>query len=122
MDNATIHTIEHGEASDLPKVQWFWRRVFVFALTAVLCAIVWRLTERVTDIPMLHDVARISLGIIALLVFAYVVGATATDCVSLVSALRTTRRETLTTPGAAPPSTDPAAPGVPDAPTWGQGS
>lgn len=100
-DIATIRTVEHGEASDLPKITWFWRRVFVFLLTAALCALVWRVTERLTDVAALHDLARISLGIIALLVFAYVAGATATDCVSLVSALRTTRKETLTTGDAA---------------------
>ena len=98
-----VKVVEHTDASQLPGPTWLWRRVYTFVLTAVLCALVWRITEQVTDVGTLRMVASYSLGIIALLVFVYVAGATATDVVALVQAAKTTRRETTTT--ATPPAT-----------------
>lgn len=100
MTAATVHTVEHGEASEIPAARWVWRRWYVFALTAIAMGLLWRLTERVDDIVTLKMVAKYLCWTVMGLVFVYVAGATATDCVNMVSVLRSTRRETVTT---APP-------------------
>lgn len=94
---ATVTTIEHGEASAMPEVNWLWRRVFVFALSICFCGLVWWIATRSSDIPTLREIARNSQWIILFCVFAYVMGASATDAVRLATALRSTRKETVTT-------------------------
>lgn len=96
MTNATITTIEHGEPSDIPAPSWTWRRWYTFALTGAALLLVWRITERVEDIVTLRMVARYLCWIVFGLVFVYVAGATATDCVNMASVLRSTRKETKT--------------------------
>lgn len=92
-----VTTVEHGEPSRIPVPSWTWRRYYTFALTALALALVWRITERVEDIITLRMVARYLCWIIMGLVFVYVAGATATDCVNMASVLRSTRKETTTT-------------------------
>lgn len=99
-EQATVTTVEHGDASELPTPRWVWRRWYVFFLTAAALALVWRITERLEDVTTLRMVARYLCLTIGGLVFVYVAGATATDCVNMVSALKSTRKETVTT---APP-------------------
>lgn len=126
---ATIKTVEHGEASELPEITWGWRRLFVFGLTLILCALVAWIAWRVSDVRTLREIAVNSQGLIFLLVFVYVAGATATDVVQLVTAFGSTRKETVTS--APPPATivtpdatastgaaASAAPTVPDQPSW----
>lgn len=102
-DHATIMTVEHGEPSDIPSPSWYWRRIYTFLLTAVAMLLLWRITERVTDVVTLRMVARYLCWTVGGLVFVYVAGATATDCVNMMSVLRSTRRQTTTT--APPPAT-----------------
>jgi hypothetical protein len=99
-DSATVKTVEHGEASDLPETNWFWRRVFTFVLTAAVLLFAWRVSERVTDIITLRMALRYALGIIALLSLLYLAGASTEAITRLFAAVRTTRKETVTT---APP-------------------
>lgn len=95
---ATTETkvVEYGDATDLPEVQWLWRRVFVFASAIGILALAWRISERITEPAALHDGLRICLGLIALLIFTYLSGASAEAIVKLVGAIRTSRKETIT--------------------------
>lgn len=97
---ATVTTVEHGEPSHIPSPSWTWRRYYTFALTGLAMLLLWRITERVTDIDTLRMVARYLCWIVMGLVFVYVAGATATDCVNMASVLRSTRKETTTTAAA----------------------
>ena len=100
-ESAMVKTLEHGEPSDIPSPSWRWRRVYTFALTALAMALVWRITERLDDIQTLKMVARYLCWIVMGLVFVYVAGATATDCVNMASVLRSTRKVTTSS---GPPS------------------
>ena len=102
-ESAMVKTVEHGEPSDIPSPSWRWRRVYTFALTALAMALVWRITERLDDIQTLKMVARYLCWIVMGLVFVYVAGATATDCVNMASVLRSTRK--VTTSSGPPPAT-----------------
>lgn len=90
-----LKTVEHGEASELPKAAWRWRRVYAFLVTAALLYLVWLVVGRTVDVGTLREIAQYSLILVGLVTFVYVAGATATDVVQLVSAVRTTRRETI---------------------------
>ncbi len=94
-DTATIRTVEHGDASDLPETNWFWRRVFTFILTAAVLLFAWRISERLTDVATLRMALRYSLGIIALLSLLYLAGASTEAITRLFAAVRTTRKETI---------------------------
>lgn len=98
--NATIRTVEHGEASELPELGWFWRRTFAFGFTVACLLFAWRISERVTDVGTLRMGLRYSLGLVALMSLLYMAGASTEAITKLFAAVRTTRKETLTT---APP-------------------
>lgn len=132
-DVATVHTVEHAEASRLPEPVWFWRRWLIYGCTvfamAICTAIVFRVYA-VADIGTMRLIIRYSFYTIWAAVVLYGVGASVTDVAVLASAVRTTRKETVTT--AAPPvsttttaagttvttATKPAAPTATDAPPW----
>ncbi|HUO23683.1 MAG TPA: hypothetical protein VMU59_14295 [Caulobacteraceae bacterium] len=67
------------EALEMPEVSWVWRRVYAFALTALMCALLYLLVARVQDAETLRYLATGLLLVIVLLVLVYVVGATVTD-------------------------------------------
>lgn len=100
---ATIRTVEHGEASALPEIAWGWRRTFAFGFTVACVLLVWRISERVSDIATLRMIARYALGLVALMALLYMAGASTEAITKLTAAWRTTRRETVTT-GPAPAS------------------
>lgn len=102
-ENATIHTVEHGEASELPELGWFWRRTFAFGFTVACLLFAWRVSERVTDVATLRMGLRMALGLAALMALLYMAGASTEAITKLFAAVRTTRKETLTT--APPPAT-----------------
>lgn len=114
---ATVRTVEHGDPSHIPVPSWVWRRWYTFALTAAAMALLWRLTERVEDIVTLRMVCRYLCWTVGGLVFVYVAGATATDCVNMVSVLKSTRKET--TAVGPPPAT--VTPGKVEAPPGDDG-
>lgn len=103
MTPATQTIVEHGEASALPDTSWFWRRVLVFLVSIVCLYLAWLIAGKTTDTATLREIARNALWLVGICLFLYVAGASATDCVRLVTAFRSTRRETITT--APPPST-----------------
>lgn len=104
MTEPAIQTVvEHGEASTLPDTSWMFRRILIFVVALSSLALTWWIVGRITDIGTLRMIARYSQGLVALCIFVYVAGASATDVVRLVSAVRTTRRETVTS--APPPAT-----------------
>ena len=112
-DPTVTRVIEHGAASEIPAARWFWRRWYVFALTAAVLGLLWWLTRGMEDVVTLRMTIRYLCWTLLSLVFVYVAGATATDCVSMVSALRSTRREVTT----AAPAVSPDAPVDDDDPT-----
>ena len=96
-DAVTTQVIEHTEASDLPEVNWTWRRWFVFMVTIASIGIVWRIVEKSSDITTLRMIARYSLVLAALMAMLYVAGASSEQVVRLIQAAKTTRKETITT-------------------------
>lgn len=95
-DQGATKIIEHGEASALPETSWAWRRVLIFLVSITCLYLAWFVTTKTTDAATLREIARNALGLVGLCLFLYVAGASATDVVRLVSAVRTTRRETIT--------------------------
>lgn len=111
---AEIKTTTHEEASRLPEPKWFWRRVLIYIVTfwamGLLTWAVWRVigianrSVRADELPVLGAIIIIirygfytAWGALVL----YGVGASVTDVAVLASAVRTTRRETVTTAPAA---------------------
>jgi hypothetical protein len=107
---ATVRTIEHGEASALPKPEWFWRRWLTYIATIASLIILAMVVDRLTTPLVMAALAQIPgviaavriiglalIGLIAWNQFIYVAGATGTDCVQMAVALHSTRRETTTT-------------------------
>lgn len=105
MTDTTVETkvIEHGEASLLPDTSWFFRRILLFVVVFACLWFAWSVLDRVSDVLTLRMIARYSLGLVGLCVFIYVAGASATDVVRLVTALKSTRKETVMS--APPPAT-----------------
>lgn len=97
-DPIVTRVIEHGAASEIPPARWFWRRWYVFALTAAVLGLIAWLTRDMQDIVTLRMTIRYLCWSLLALIFVYVAGATATDCVNMVSVLRSTRREVTTAP------------------------
>lgn len=96
-DAVTTRVVEHTDASDLPEVNWTWRRWFVFMVTIAALALVWRIVEKSADIVTLRMIARYSLALAALMALLYIAGASSEQVVKLLQAAKTTRKETITT-------------------------
>jgi hypothetical protein len=130
-DPSTIRTVEYGDASDLPEINWLWRRVFIFLLT-VWCAFhLWLTVRRIDDIGTLREVVRGDQLLIALLALLYIAGASTEAITRLVGAVRTSRKETIaeaspptsiashgTTITSTPAPTPAPPPVLPDRPPW----
>lgn len=115
---SAVHTVEHTEASAMPEVKWGWRRLYIFLVTAALLAPVYWVTYRTTDIETAKMIARYAMWLVGLYAMLYVAGSTSTDITGLVAAFRTTRKETITTGGAAvAPDPSAAEPAVEQDPT-----
>lgn len=105
----TTRTVEHGEASNIPRAQWTWRRWLCFLIVVtdqvLLGVIIDRLTTpgvmaHLAAAGMIGTVRVVGIGLMMLngaTLFIFVAGATATDCLQMVSLLRSTRKETITT-------------------------
>ena len=123
-DVATVRTVEHEQPSALPETGWLWRRVFVFGLTLGLLLLTWRLTERVSDVATLRMAIHYLMLALMLVLLLYLAGASTEAITRLLAAVRTTRKETITT--APPPAVvtdgkvEAAAPRPPakEAPPW----
>lgn len=100
MSEIVTKTVEHGEASALPELGWFWRRTFAFDFTIACLLFAWRVSERVTDVNTLRMALRYALGLVALMSLLYMAGASTEAITKLFAAVRTTRKETVTS---APP-------------------
>ena len=89
-----------NEAPQLADITWTWRRVFAFTvilLTAVLLALIIR---SVRDVGALQAFGLGLLLIQALVIIAYMMGATATDLQRLMLARHTTTTVQRTETGA----------------------
>jgi hypothetical protein len=95
-DHAVVRTIEHADPSPVPENNWLWRRVFVFACTAVFCAHIWWLSSRTDDVQTLRETIRNDQGLIFLYALLYLAGASAEAIGRIVAAIRTSRKETVT--------------------------
>jgi hypothetical protein len=116
-EQATIKTVEHLEASRLPEPNWFWRRWLIYGCTIWVLILLSFTVHRVLAIAAQNAITEAqlaALGTLGLIVrygfytvwgaiVLYGVGASFTDIATLVTAWRTTRKETTTT--AAPPAT-----------------
>ena len=92
----TERKVEHGAPSSLPEPAYVWRRWFAvfctFLADGLLGVALWRTTDPVT-------LKWLGLALIvynALLAAFYMGGATLTDIWRVVSAVRTSRTETVT--------------------------
>lgn len=101
--DAVVKTVEHGEASNLPEIQWGWRRTYVFIVTGLLCAHVGWTSYHMTDVGTLRMTIRNDQGLILLFALLYLAGASTEAITKLFAAVRTTRKETVTS--APPPAT-----------------
>lgn len=112
-DVVTVKTVEHGEASALPVLQWQWRRWLTLLSTIGALALLWLIVDRMTTAHVMERLSAIPgvitalkwialslIGIVGWNVFIFVAGATGAECVQMVMAFRSTKRETTTT---APP-------------------
>lgn len=98
---ATVKTTEHGEASALPESNWFYRRWYVFIVSALLISVVYWITYKTNDPITMRMIARYALLLLFGTEMLYVAGSTTMDMTHLVAAFRTT---TKVTEGSAPPS------------------
>lgn len=100
----TTHKIvEHGEASRMPDTSWTWRRILIFGVAGVGSYMLWRAANLVTDVGTLKVIIRYGFYTLWLALILYGVGATVTDLAKLAAAVKTTRKETVST---APPAAD----------------
>lgn len=90
-------TIIHEDASDLPEPKRASQIWFFFIVVGACLGIAYWVTGKTHDNATLREIARNALGIVALCVFVFGAGASAVDVVKLVGAIRTTRKETVTT-------------------------
>lgn len=101
MVDASVTTVEHNEASRLPEPKWFWRRWLIYGVTIwtliLLSCTVTVVLHRVLDVGTLRLIIRFSFYTMWAAVILYGVGASVTDVAVLASAVRTTRKETVTT-------------------------
>lgn len=96
----TKQTISHEEASDLPELDWGFRRGYVFAVTTADFATLWAMPFIIKNEQTLRMVEKYLLWLLFLLCFLYLAGASAEKVVQITAALRTTRKEQIiTSPG-----------------------
>lgn len=82
------------EAPKLADVQWTWRRIFAFTLVAITAALEWLIIRAIeaggAGIAELRTLGVGVLLIMALVICAYMMGATATDIQRILLARHTT--------------------------------
>jgi len=132
-----------ADAQDpLPESNWFWRRIFIFALSAGLLALVWfkvndvaavALTGSETAIAGLVKLLRLCLYLIGMLILFYLLAPSAEQLVKLIQTAKSLREgvsftstarstgpegsaENTNTAGPAPAEPPPPAPLPPAAP------
>lgn len=110
---ASVSVVEHGEASRMPDTSWVWRRLLIFgvcivasALLFVVVLILEHITERAIEgfaLPVtaeffgvLKVTIRYGFYTLWLGLSLYGVGATVTDLAKLAAAVKTSRREMVT--------------------------
>lgn len=89
-------TVTHEDPSDLPEINWLWRRIFIFMVTMGAMGHVAWTAYRVTDVQTLRQTIFYDQGLIALMALLYIAGASSEAITRLVGAVRTSRKEILT--------------------------
>lgn len=110
MAEATVTTLEHGEASRLPDTAWLWRRILIYVVTLWAMSLGTWMTYAVYNIAisnappsqlvvlgLMGVVIRYSFYTVWAALILYGVGAAVTDVAQLAAAVRTTVRQTITT-------------------------
>jgi len=75
----------------LAEVQWTFRRIFAYALTGVLAALVGLVIWRLDDPTALKVLGLALCALIALLALLYMAGAVTTDLARLAAAVKSSR-------------------------------
>lgn len=96
-DPVVTHVIEHGDPSPLPEPAWLWRRLYVWGASATLAAHIFWTSLRTSDVATLRETIRNDQGLILLFALLYLAGASAEAIAAIIGAIRTARRETITT-------------------------
>lgn len=78
------------QAPQLAAVQWTWRRVFAFVVTATNAGLLTLIIRRLDDAASLRILGLALVGLNVLVVLGYLLGATATDVMRIVLAWKTT--------------------------------
>lgn len=91
------HVVEYGDPSDMPEMQWFWRRIFIYAVTFGASYELDKLSSRIHSEPLLHDIVRLMCAVVMLAMMLYVAGASSEAITKLVGAIKTSRKETVST-------------------------
>lgn len=105
-DPAPVETkvVEHVEASALPKPKRpFWRVVVVLLAVVAGLAIAFWVVGKTDDVRTLRLIAQWALGLVYFSLFVFVADGSAQDVVHLVTAFKSTRKETVMS--APPPAT-----------------
>lgn len=87
---------------ELPDTSMLWRRVISTGLILVLLAMTFRESERISDPARLHSIIRYLVGFAVILSGFYFAGATITDWVNVINAVRA-KRAILDSQGAPKP-------------------
>lgn len=76
-----------------PKAEsgWFWRRLYVYVVTAALCGHVLWLSLKISDAATLRVVIRNDQGLILLFSLLYLAGASTEAIAGLVAAVKSGR-------------------------------
>lgn len=79
-----------SDAPQLADVAWTWRRIFAFTVTLIAAGLLALIIHSVRDVGVLQAFGIGLLLIQALVIIAYMMGATATDLQRLMLARHTT--------------------------------
>ena len=92
----------------LPETNWFWRRVYTFALSLISVAFIWfglEALNNMRDADAVYRVTRYMVGVLVLLITFYMVAPSAEQIVKLIQAAKLlqsgvtiNRRATVETP------------------------
>lgn len=100
---STIKTVEYTTPSDMPEISWFWRRWYVFGVSAAAVGHIYWMSAYPSDTQNARQASLCDYALLTALVFFYIAGASAEGFVRLVGAIRTSRKETVTsTPNGTP--------------------
>lgn len=122
MADAEIKTVEYTEPSPIPEIEWGWRRAYSYVVTLALMGHVGWLSWRIKDERILAESMTLSQYILVIVLLLYLAGASAEAIGKIIAAVRTSRKETVTSAPAPARIVTPEAAvtsaAVPEKPSW----